>query len=185
MNEKCYEIKDKSGIILIDQGTKIPDPGMKVSYILLTHGHFDHVLGICGIINKAPLVIHEGDAGMLENDEMNLSKYMVSPVKFHPDIVLKGSSGTIGGLRFIHTPGHTPGSVCYYLKGENILFTGDLMFRDSIGRTDFPGGDIKASIKSVDAILSIFDDDTLIYPGHGDETSIKEFKTYWRKISKF
>ena len=164
-------------------------------FILLTHCHFDHISAIPELLDyfpKARLFAHEKDAEVLgkgsreriirqarwcgiENFGNFLKKDIPLPEK------LTGES-KIGPFKVIHTPGHTPGSCCYYWEAGNILFSGDTLFYGSYGRTDFPGGngiEMAASLKK----LSILPKKTLVLPGHGEYTTIEAEETTFNTLS--
>lgn len=162
---------------------------VKIKYIILTHGHFDHIFFIDPVREKtgAKVCIHEMDAEYLADPGLNgLALFPLKGVTtFSPaDILLKdGDILECGGLvyKIIHTPGHTKGGICVLL--ENNIFTGDTLFKETIGRTDFPGGsssDIKMSITEK---LYKLPDGTIVYPGHGEDTTIgyeKKHNPYFR-----
>lgn len=154
----------------------IDEHGLTLQYILLTHGHGDHIGGIPDIKAKkdVPVFIHEGDAYMLQNANINLSKLMSGPdIEIIPDRLLKdGEMIKLGALELhiIHTPGHTPGGIC--IKVNDILFTGDTLFANSIGRTDFEGGSFEQIIDSIKSKLLVYDDQTKVFPGHGPVSTI-------------
>ena len=144
--------------------------GIKVKYILLTHGHFDHIGAVRALMTpETELVVHAQDAPMLSNPQENASFLMGAPVTA-PEatkLVHEGDTVTAAGLTFtvLHTPGHTAGSVCYQI-GEK-LFTGDTLFRFGCGRTDLPTGSseqMQASLARVVPMARNLE----IYPGHGD-----------------
>ena len=150
--------------------------GARVKYILLTHGHYDHILFLDEAKKafNAPVLIHGGDADFLSDPEKNLFfPFFGEDVTFEPadDLLEDGDEIVIGdgAVRVMHTPGHTPGSVCF-LFGKSAL-TGDTLFRMSVGRTDFPGGDRATLNKSLKALASLPPDVT-IYPGHGPASTI-------------
>lgn len=146
---------------------------IEVKAILLTHGHFDHIMGIDAFLEEynIPVYVHEGDKETMNDPRLNLS----GNYKFSNSIYLKdGDILSLIGMDFkvIHTPGHTPGCVCYYLEEEKVLFSGDTLFEMSVGRTDFPNSSTKDLINSVREKLFVLPDDVLVYPGHMGETSI-------------
>ena len=148
---RCYILAPEDGqeCIVIDPGDEAARirkaaGGRKIAAILLTHGHFDHIGAVRELMGQdTRLVIHELDAPMLADPEMNaglglLRRKITAPEA--TDLVREGDELTLAGLkiRVLHTPGHTPGSVCYQIEGE--LFTGDTLFDYGWGRTDLPGG---------------------------------------------
>lgn len=153
---------------------------LEVEYILNTHGHLDHIGGNEFYKNefKCKLAIHEDDAECLTDANKNLSAltdgYLVSP---EADILLKeGDVISFGkeSFKVIHTPGHTQGGVCFYTKGY--LFAGDTLFKNSIGRTDLPGGNHSQLINAIKKKLFTLNENTVVLCGHGPNTSIKEEK---------
>ena len=128
-----------------------------------------------------PVYIHKGDVPYLSDPELNLSAYSnPTPIKVKADIieVKQGNHITCGDidLEVLETPGHTPGGVCYYIEG--LVFVGDTLFRDSVGRTDFPNGSYETLISSIKTQLYTLPDNTMVYPGHGPETNIGYEKQY-------
>lgn len=147
-----------------------------VETIVLTHGHFDHMMAVPALIEAtgAPLAVHRLDADALTDPARNLGGMagvvVAAPV---PDIVLEDGDEVRCGdtpLRVLHTPGHTPGSICLYAPGH--LFSGDTLFADSVGRTDMAGGDARALAASIREKLAPLPDDTEVYPGHGGQSTI-------------
>jgi hydroxyacylglutathione hydrolase len=167
----CYILgcrKTMEGIV-IDPGAEalriareVTNTGLKIKYILITHGHPDHTGAakeLKGII-KAPVWIHRLDSRGLD---------------FPPDgTMVDGQEIEVGTykIKVIHTPGHSPGGVCLYAPGA--VFTGDTLFAGSIGRTDFPGGDHKGLIKGVKEKIFPLGDDLRVYPGHGPASTIEQ-----------
>jgi hydroxyacylglutathione hydrolase len=144
-------------------------------YILLTHGHFDHIGGVTELKEKtgAQVAIHRDDAMMLTDPEQNLAAYFGRKViQTEPDILLEDGKELQTGnkiITVIHTPGHSRGGVCYL--GEDILFTGDTLFAGSIGRTDIPNSDHLTLIQSINKLI-LLDDKIPIYPGHGRSSTL-------------
>lgn len=157
----------------------------KPAVLILTHGHADHIAGAASIKNNfkdVKLCIHKQDVPMLGNAQANLSVIsggaIVAP---KADLVIEdGDTIEQAGLKLevIHTPGHTPGCICLYAKEHNILFSGDTLFAGGVGRTDFPGGNEDNLLNSIRNKLLILPDDTIVYPGHGPQTTIGQERRY-------
>jgi len=150
---------------------------LKLTGILLTHGHFDHIASVGKLRElypEAKIYIHALDADKLTDAEKNLSTWQGRVITAPgADVLLKdGDEIPLGEecLRVIHTPGHTAGSVCYSVPGR--LFSGDTLFSMSVGRWDFPDGDGAALIAGINEKLMILSDQTQVFPGHGPATSI-------------
>lgn len=185
MGTNCYLIWDEKTLeaAVIDPGFEDPQIGaiinenkLNVKYILLTHGHFDHLGGVDQIkqLTGAKVLIHENDADCLLDPRRNLSVLAGMSMVLEPaDGFLKENEtialGTIS-IRVIHTPGHSKGGVC--LLAEDHLFAGDTLFNTSIGRTDFADGDLKELLNGIETKLFILDDATIVLPGHGENTTI-------------
>ena len=157
---------------------------LKVKAILLTHGHFDHVLGINSMKEAlgAKAYVHHGDEEQVEHTSEIM---MMFGLPFNLDInpKLDGTLKNINNLtlgtqkvEIIETAGHTPGCVCYLI--ENVLFSGDTLFQGSVGRTDLPGGDFSQLRHSIKDVLFKLDDNIIVYPGHGDKTTIAYEKRF-------
>lgn len=166
------------GRFVIDPGDdieKLRAAAGNAEAILLTHGHFDHMLG-AEILQKetgAKLYLHEADAGMLTDAQ--LSAYMAEYCRLGQPTQIERSDypDEIFGFKVLHTPGHTPGGVCLYNEAEKVLFSGDTLFRAGYGRYDLPGGNVQELVKSLNMLLSL-PGDTVVYPGHGEKTTIYE-----------
>ena len=163
--------------VLIDflQGDKL-NPAV----VVLTHGHADHISGITLLRKNYPEIkvyIHKLDAEMLTDARSNLSALAgkafddakPADVLLEEAEVIELAGITLGVL---HTPGHTPGGICLYSKENNIVFVGDTLFAQSVGRTDFPGGSMPQLIAGIKEKLCTLPDDTIVYPGHGPQTTI-------------
>ena len=172
----CYILsrEDASECVVVDPGDE-PErilraaDGRRVAAILLTHGHFDHIGAVSALAGKdVPVLIHEKDAPMLTDPFLNASLGLLNrPVSACPatDLLRDGGRRTFAGLEIevIHTPGHTPGSVCYRI--DDHLFTGDTLFEHGWGRTDLPGGDEHELFRSLRRIMPLAR--TLpFHPGH-------------------
>lgn len=189
LQTNCYILQSDSNALVIDPGDEperilrfLTDVNAKPSQIVATHTHFDHVLGVDAIQTtlKIPFLIHRDDLPMLESMQSRVREFMGFSVPPPPkvDQFLKdGESITVGHdkVKVIHTPGHSPGSIS--LAGQGFVLTGDALFNQSIGRTDLPGGDFDTLVRSITDRLFKLDDDTIVYPGHGPETSIGDEKT--------
>jgi hydroxyacylglutathione hydrolase len=157
---------------------------LDLSVIINTHGHFDHVGANMALkqATGAQLMIHKLDAPMLAHAPQAAAAWgLRAESSPDPDRLLEGGE-TIdcGNLQFnvIHTPGHSPGGCCFYIKAENALFVGDTLFAGSIGRTDLPGGDYDTLIRSIQTKLFVLPDDTKVYNGHMELTTIGEEKRF-------
>ncbi len=162
---------------------EIANRGLVVKCIFNTHGHLDHICGNGALkqATGAPIWIHENDAQMLTTPSKNLSKTLGLNIVSPPaDRLLRdGDIFNVGLLKFrvIHTPGHTRGSVSLYCEDERVIFTGDTLFAGSIGRTDLPGSCPEEMGRSLATLMDL-PDSTIVYPGHGEKTTIsKERRT--------
>ena len=150
-----------------------------VKQVINTHGHFDHIGGN-GYFLKAKIAIHERDAPILEKADAQASYADFFDGKLRPrpvDQKLKdGQVLQVGGmaLKVLHTPGHTPGHICLYCEKDGILFSGDLVFSDGVGRTDMPGGDVQELDSSLEKISKL--KISKLFPGHGEAIQEKADK---------
>ena len=186
LESNCYILNDNGALALVDCGIfsravreAVAEQGGDLRYILLTHGHFDHIQGVAAAKQAYPaaqVYIGEADAAYLTG-EMDT---MPGRASFHkrpiaPDLLLKdGDVLPLGesSLRVIATPGHTHGGVCFYAEQEQLLFTGDTLFREEVGRADLPGGDwpvLQASVRRLYELPG----DCVVLPGHYQASSLE------------
>lgn len=162
----------------------VSNAGLTVTGILLTHGHFDHIGGVNELkkLSGCRIYASSKEEELLSDSDLNESGSMGrEPVTATADVWLEdGDSINIGGMNIvaIYTPGHTIGSISYYLEKEKVLFSGDTLFNESVGRTDFPTGSMSMIIDSVNNKLLVLPEDVIVYPGHGPSTSIGNEKKY-------
>ena len=162
----------------------IKNAGLTVKAVLLTHGHFDHIMGLDALLKEfsVPVYAHEAEREVLESEQLNSSASMLGqPYSFSgADYVTNRQELRIAGfeIRVICTPGHTIGGCCYYIEKEKTLFSGDTLFHGSVGRTDLPTGSMGQLVSSVRDRLFVLPDDTQVYPGHMEETTIGYEKKY-------
>ena len=180
----CYIVgseSSKAGMV-IDPAARankilesIKDLGLDIKLIVLTHGHLDHVEALAEVkeATGAKVAIHTDDAYFLQKRPLNTSFGFPYPDTSSPDRLLEdGDSLDVDDLQFLvlHTPGHSPGGIC--LLGQGVVFSGDTLFNYGIGRTDFPGCSYDQIMNSIYTKLMTLPDDTIVYPGHGPETTI-------------
>ena len=160
----------------------------KLKYIYLTHCHGDHILGVTELKNRCggKILIHRIDAEGLNNAEINLTPYIVEQeIELEADSRIDdGDLIHLGNLEFrvIHTPGHTKGGSALYCEKEKCLFSGDTIFRGTWGRTDLPTSSIEDIMNSITKKIMILPDDTIVYPGHGLSTRIKDEKPIYLEL---
>jgi hydroxyacylglutathione hydrolase len=152
--------------------------GLRIIYIINTHGHFDHIGGNAGLLEHtgARLLLHERDVHLLSRAVTVAARYGVEgenspePHSFLEDEMLLAFGKH--RIRVIHTPGHTPGGCCLYIAEEGMLISGDTLFADGVGRTDLPGGSHEQLIDSIRTRLLTLPEETKVFPGHGPSTTI-------------
>lgn len=177
-------------VILVDPGDNAPaiverlnKEDLTPKAILLTHGHFDHIMAAEELSNKYGISIYAyyEEWDVLKDADLNAGYLVRKRVTLIPHKELRDNEViTIAGIELtvIHTPGHTKGSVCFYNKEAGVLISGDTLFYESVGRTDLPTGDYDTIKKSIKERLFCLEDDTKVYPGHGDMTTIGHEKVY-------
>ncbi len=185
MGTNCYVLWDEKTLAaaIIDPGFEdqqiidiINENHLKVKYILLTHGHFDHLGGVSQLKNltNAKVLIHKNDADCLTSSQRNLSDLIGMALVLEPadGFLTEDETVALGDItiRVIHTPGHSKGGVC--LLAEDQLFAGDTLFNTSIGRTDFADGDLNELLSGISQKLFVLDDAITVLPGHGENTTI-------------
>lgn len=181
----CYVLasgKDPQALI-IDPGAeteKIKEAlnrhKLKPAFVINTHGHFDHIGSDDDF--SVPVYAHKKDVSLLKDPQLNLSAFFSSPYAVKSEVIALEDRQRIAlrgiELEVIHTPGHTPGGICLFLRQpqKNILFSGDTLFCQGVGRTDYEGASEQVLLKSIKEKLFILPDDTVVYPGHGPSSTI-------------
>lgn len=157
LDENCYVLINDNECLIVDPGADFPKikeaiGDNKILGVLITHSHFDHIGALRNFLTKRSIKI-------FKRSNLEEKEYAIGSFKF----------------KCIHTPGHSKDSVTFYFEDEKIMFIGDFIFKDSIGRIDLPGGDSKEMKASIEKILQ-YDNDIVIYPGHYEETTLGEEK---------
>ena len=191
LQTNCYLIEDSGEVGIVDPGDdgdfimrQIMDLGAKPVWIVLTHGHFDHVLAVTELIlaYNIPVFLHPKDKFLLKEAKRSAEYFLgveADPILADCEPLSEGTELAVGKdkLKVLEAPGHTPGGVCLYNREEKILFCGDLMFEGGgVGRTDFSYCSTEDLEKSIERMLKL-PEDTVVYPGHGDKTTVKKTRT--------
>jgi len=180
----CYIVGSESnkGGMIIDPADEaqvilknVKESRLDIKSIVLTHGHLDHIGALKEVkeATDAEVAIHSDDASFLQDHSLGTLFGLSYPTPPLPDRFLKdGDSLDVGDLHFsvLHTPGHSPGGIC--LLGYGVVFSGDTLFNYGIGRTDLPGGSYSQLMDSIHSRLMVLPDDTIVYPGHGPDSTI-------------
>ena len=180
----CYVVRAERGApeaVVVDPGGDAPQlrlelarSGARCTAILITHGHFDHLGGVADLAEGTGALVYmaEDERLLLEQpDQFTPAGYRIRPST--PDVLLAGDETlTLAGIDFetLRVPGHSPAHVAYYADG--CLFSGDVLFAGSVGRTDLPGGDWDTLVESIRMLFERFPPETLVYPGHGPPTTL-------------
>lgn len=185
--ENCYIFGDEESRVgaIVDPGDEaariamaVEELELEIQYILITHPHVDHIGAVQELADEyiCHILMHPEAVPMLEQAPANAAR-MGMRFRDVPgvDRLLEDEETlNVGGLQIkaLYTPGHAPGHLAYYLESQNVVFTGDALFSESIGRTDLPGGDLDTLQQGIKSKLLTLPDKTVVYPGHGDKTTI-------------
>ncbi len=189
LGTNCYVFHNDVDAVMIDPGGSMNEGLNEVMHflniqklqlraILCTHLHFDHILGVAHVheVTGAPIYAHEDDRFMLDNEMGGGGKWGFPKVIPFSSTALAEGSHSFGSItiKALHTPGHTPGGVSLYVEDEQVLFSGDLLFFRSVGRTDFPRSDTGALLDSIKTKVYALPSTTVVYPGHGPSTTVAD-----------
>ncbi len=191
VSTNCYFVYNEAKKAVVfdpgDDGARLYDrlteKGFQVVGIVLTHGHFDHILGVDALKEKAGCKVYapQTEEKLLADPALNCCRDVGLSRTVKADILLSDQQMVdIDGISFrvLLTPGHTAGSACYYFAEDKILIAGDTLFAGSVGRTDLPTGNMGELMTSIRQKLMTLPEDVIVYPGHGDDTTIGEEKQY-------
>lgn len=192
VSTNCYFLKNKTTneLLIVDPADEPEEIFRKVremegtpAAVLLTHGHYDHILAADAVRKEYKIRLYacRAEKALLADAMANLSAYGGAACTLQADVWLEDlevfeAAGF--SIQTLHTPGHTAGSCCYYLKDEGLLFSGDTLFYGSVGRTDFPGGSTAQIVRSLHKLVDNLPQETEVYPGHDISTTIGYEKRY-------
>lgn len=186
LQTNCYLLAFEASCILIDPADEagflleeISRRNLNLDAILATHGHFDHVMAVGEIQMSihAPLFLHKDDMFLIKRLPETARHFLgYDPIVIEPSVILElplseSAVKRWKNIEIIHTPGHTPGGCCFYFPDDQVIFTGDTLFEGNVGRTDFSYGS-KSNLESSLSKLFALPEETVVYPGHGEETTI-------------
>lgn len=193
MENNCYYLhkEGEKETIMVDPSTKaeriydtLKEKGLEVKAIIITHGHFDHIMAVNELkelSGGATVYAGRKETVLLEDPKMNHTVLIGRPYTVKADVLVQdGDEIAVGSMKckVIETPGHSIGGVCFYFEEDGVLISGDTLFFESVGRTDFPTGDAGELRTSIMEKLYKLPDETEVYPGHGDATTIGHEKAY-------
>ncbi len=199
LGTNCYIIETEKSVVVVDPGgsahdiiTEVKRIGKPVSSLLLTHGHFDHILAIgalCHTFGDIPVYVHKNDEAKVSEKEVRSFLSAAAPSLLQElgddlafpscfEALEDGSVVSDAELKVLHTPGHSGGSVCFYNEKAGILFSGDTLFKGTVGRTDLPDGSTETLLRSIHEQLLPLDEETAVYPGHGEASTLSQEKLY-------
>ncbi len=188
LETNCYVVYNEGSALVVDPGGEpspilafLQEKKLNLEAVLLTHLHFDHMYGVADLhaATKAPVFMPGDDSFMLETQYSRGGMWGFPDVKPFEAENLSEGQHTFGALQMqvIHTSGHSPGSMSFYFPALNLVCTGDTLFYRSVGRSDLPGGNFDTLVQSIKTKLFALPSETMVYPGHGPETSIGDEMT--------
>ncbi len=191
LTENCYIVYQDNDAVLIDPGDEdvriidfLQSHQLQLSKILLTHAHYDHVGALLPLAEKyqPEIYLHKEDLWLYQNVDKQLPGFGLPNIKLPEISFFTNDQDEISfqnsSFQVMHTPGHTPGSVCYYHKSSNSIFTGDTLFKQGIGRTDLPGGSYSDLISSIKEKLFQLNNQVRVYAGHMEASTIEQERQY-------